>query len=267
MEDLFTKPARPNAVKVAEFDPDLFADLGTDRERAQELAIARRLDLKTGNWAFDEADEEHHVLRQLRDERGSFGLLLLEGLLWREVCIGRDSGIELLGPGDVLRPWVRPIPSSAILAEPQWTVLQPSSAAILDRRFALAMARWPAVPARLMDRVILRSRWLTFHLAICHVRNLRQRILLAMWHFGDRWGRMSSSGVIVPVRLPHRMLAQMVGARRPSVTTALAALRAEGALVERDDGSWLLPGEAPEALRAVYEQASTSVPLGQPPET
>jgi hypothetical protein len=114
-----------------------------------------------------------------------------------------------------------------------------------------------------MDRLILRSRWLTFHLAICHVRSLPQRILLAMWHFADRWGRVSPDGVIVPVRLPHRMLAQLVGARRPSVTTALAALRSEGRLEERADGSWLLPGGLPEGLRSAYEQASASQPIAE----
>ncbi len=250
------------AVRVADYDPDLFADLGEDRVRAQQLGLARRLELDPGEWSFDEASDSDGV-GTLRQQRGSIGLLVLEGLLWREVCVGKNSGIELVGPGDLLRPWVRPVPASEILAEPHWMVLRRASVAILDRRFALNMARWPEVSAALMDRLILRSRWLSFQLAICHVRNLQQRLLLAMWHFADRWGRMTSSGVIVPVHLPHRMLAQLVGAQRPSVTTALSALRAEGSLVERDDGSWLLVGEAPEDLRAAYEHASGALPISE----
>jgi CRP/FNR family transcriptional regulator, cyclic AMP receptor protein len=249
--------AEAKAIRVADYDPDLFADLGEQKGQAERLALARQVRLAPGEWRLGEQTGQG-PLGLIRDQRGSLGLLILEGLFWREASVGSEAGIELLGPGDLLRPWVKPIPTSEILAEDRWTVLQPSSLAILDRRFAIAMARWPTVAATLMDRLILRTRWLSFQLAICHVRNLRQRLLLAMWHFGDRWGRMSPDGVIVPVRLPHRMLAQLVGARRPSVTTALASLRSEGLLDERDDGSWLLPKEIPQELRAAYEQASSA---------
>ncbi len=257
-ETLLDGATSQSSVCVADYDPDLFAELGEDRSRAQEHAVARRINLDRGPWTASEAGG---AIAEVREQRGSLGLLVLEGLLWRETCIGKDAGIELLGPGDLLRPWVQPIPESEILAEGQWTVLERSSVAVLDRRFALAVARWPVITAVLMDRLILRARWLSFQLAICHIRNLRQRVLLAMWHFGDRWGRMAPTGVIVPVRLPHRMLAQLVGARRPSVTTALKHLKEEGLLVEREDGTWLLTGEAPEDLRKAYEQASSSLSM------
>ena len=251
----------PRIVPVADYDADLFAGIHHGQARARRAAIAQAVELEPGEWSFPQSAAGG--LERLRDERESLGLLILEGLLWRETAMGTGAGIEVLGPGDLLRPWVRPVPESEILAEPSWTVLERSSVAILDGRFARAMAPWPAVSAALMDRLILRSRWLAFHLAICHVRALPLRILLAMWHFGDRWGRMSPEGVIVPVRLPHRMLAQLVGARRPSVTTSLSALRADGRLVERADGSWLLPGGPPAELRVVYEQATTQAPLDE----
>jgi hypothetical protein len=38
----------------------------------------------------------------------------------------------------------------------------------------------------------------------------------------------------------------MVGARRPSVTTALGQLMARGEIERRSDGEWLLRGAAPE---------------------
>jgi hypothetical protein len=228
------------------------------------VAVARRLSLEPGEWDYAHEPEWAPIVSGLREERGSLGLLILGGLLWRETCIGEDSGIELLGPGDLVRPWVRPIPASEILADGRWKVLHPGSVAILGREFAAATAGWPVIAATLIDRVILRTRWLSFQLAICHVRNLQQRVLFAMWHFGDRWGRMSADGVIIPVRLPHRMLAQLVGARRPSVTTAIAALRSDGLLLERDDGCWLLPGEAPADLRAAYERAARAMRVEEP---
>ena len=41
-------------------------------------------------------------------------------------------------------------------------------------------------------------------------------------------------------------LAGMVGARRPSVTTALGQLSARGAIERRPDGGWILRGDPPE---------------------
>ena len=49
------------------------------------------------------------------------------------------------------------------------------------------------------------------------------------------------------VRLSHRTLAGMVGARRPSVTTALGQLMARGEIERREDGEWILLGEPPAA--------------------
>ena len=42
--------------------------------------------------------------------------------------------------------------------------------------------------------------------------------------------------------LSHRMLGQLVGARRPTVSTALGELVRHGELARRDDGTWLLTG-------------------------
>jgi hypothetical protein len=42
--------------------------------------------------------------------------------------------------------------------------------------------------------------------------------------------------------LSHRMLGQLIGARRPTVSTALSELVKEGELQRRDDGTWLLTG-------------------------
>jgi hypothetical protein len=54
-------------------------------------------------------------------------------------------------------------------------------------------------------------------------------------------------GVVVSLRLSHRTLAGMVGARRPSVTTALGQLMARGEIERRDDGEWVLKGRPPAA--------------------
>ena len=110
--------------------------------------------------------------------------------------------------------------------------------AVLNSRFALQVARWPDVTAAIIDRVVQRARWLSFHLAVCHIVGVEVRLLIVLWHFADRWGRVTPTGVKLPLPLSHGLLAGIVGARRPTVSTALGALREQG-LVERTEGGWL----------------------------
>jgi hypothetical protein len=51
----------------------------------------------------------------------------------------------------------------------------------------------------------------------------------------------------------------MVGARRPSVTTALGQLMARGDLERRADGEWILRGDPPESAPAA--PLRTEVPV------
>jgi len=52
----------------------------------------------------------------------------------------------------------------------------------------------------------------------------------------------------------------MVGARRPSVTTALGQLIARGAIERRPDGGWILRGAPPE-LRTGDERGPEREPI------
>jgi DNA-binding transcriptional MocR family regulator len=51
--------------------------------------------------------------------------------------------------------------------------------------------------------------------------------------------------VLVPLRLPHRLLAHLVGARRPTVSTALGQLEEQGVLSRRGPEGLLLLGPPP----------------------
>jgi CRP/FNR family cyclic AMP-dependent transcriptional regulator len=94
---------------------------------------------------------------------------------------------------------------------------------------------------------ILRVRALAFQRAIAQLPRVDDRMIVLLWALAERWGRVGRDGVRVPVGLPHRTLATLVGARRPSVTTALTGLAREG-LVERIEGGWLLHGDPDEVL-------------------
>jgi len=234
-------------VRVLEVDPDLAESLEADSEAlalARAAAVARVDLLEVGDW---NGAEDYPA------SAGHLGLLILDGLLARTVQVGKRACAELLGPGDFLRPWVEFAPNSSVPMEAHWTVVDEVRVAVLDRRFAATIARFPEVAAAILDRVMLRSRWLAFNLAVCHLKRIETRVLVVLWHFADRWGRVGPDGVRVPIRITHQLLASVVGSQRPSVTTALSALKREGLVERLPDGSWLLHGEPPQELGRVQD--------------
>ena len=123
-------------------------------------------------------------------------------------------------------------------------MLEPARVAVLDERFVRQMARYPEVAGRLFGRSVLRSRQLAVNMAIVHQARVDVRLHLLFWQLAGRWGRVRSDGIVVPLRLTHSVLADLVAARRPTVTTALTELNRQGVLRAVEDG-WLLTGDPP----------------------
>jgi CRP-like cAMP-binding protein len=178
---------------------------------------------------------------------GGYGLLVLRGLLSRRV--GREGrfGAELLGPGDLLRPWDDPSEHPAMPFISDWMVIKPARLAILDTRFAERAGRFPQVPANLIRRAVLRSRRLGATMAIVHEPKIETRVDMLLWTLAERWGTVRPDGVAVSLPLTHALLADMVAASRPAVTAAVSALTRRGRL-HRDRELWLLPAGPPSAL-------------------
>jgi CRP-like cAMP-binding protein len=232
--------ARGEVIRVLEVDPDLGGDLEpSELALARPRALARAAWLERGAW---------QPLPEQWDRRGHLGLLVVEGLLARRLELGASNCAELLGAGDLLRPWVRIDSESSIPMEEGWTVLDPVRIAVLDRRFANAVSPWPELTAAILDRAMARSRWLAFHLAVAHLRTVEERVLVVLWHFADRWGSVRPDGIALRLNVTHAMLASIVAAERPTVTLALGALRERGLVEREDDHLWLLHGEPPDAL-------------------
>ena len=59
--------------------------------------------------------------------------------------------------------------------------------------------------------------------------------------------------MVVPVRLTHEMIGRLVGAHRPSVTTALSELARSGRIARIPEG-WLLRGDPPSAATVASPQ-------------
>ncbi len=234
------RTGRPaDTVRLLEADPDLGALLaGTRRAEAERELTVRRHDVPAGVWDVERlsAATPDHV-----------GLLLLDGVLSRELMVADQVSAELLGPGDVVRPWQLGNRASLLPVEAVWSVLSPLDVAVLDRRFAAELARYPEVTSVLLDRLGERSVRLATTQAISQLTRVDRRLRALFWHLAERWGRVSGQGVIVPLTLTHRILGQLVGARRPTVSTALAELAERQELIRRPDGSWLLRGDPPNA--------------------
>ena len=228
-------------ISIVDADPDL-ADLLDDGEleRARREALTRERRLSPGEWDATTAIEpnKHHR-----------GFLIIDGLMSRDVkVLGRDC-VELLGAGDVLRPWRWDEEGSHVHSEVGWTVLEPTRLAVLDHGLVMRMNPWPQLGVELFARGTRRAHHLAVALAIAHHQRVDDRLLLTLWHLAERWGRVGPDGIAVPLPLSHQRLADLIGAHRPSVTTAMGELVKSGAVARRDDRTWVLLGSPPEAIR------------------
>jgi CRP/FNR family cyclic AMP-dependent transcriptional regulator len=240
---------QPNTVRVLEHDPDLTEGLPSEGlDELRRAAVAIVLTHERGTWP---------LRQQLGAQGGSLGLLVLDGLLTRNVRLAGTTATELLGPGELLRPWDDD-EFLSVPVEAWWTVLEPTRLALLDRRFLAATARCPALAGNIVGRYVRRSRWLMLQLALHHHRRVDTRLLVLFWNMADRFGRMTRAGVVLPTRLKHELLGSLVGAQRPSVTTALGTLAERGLVQQIDGGGWLLHGEDPrESLSSYLEETSS----------
>jgi len=232
----FLSPGRSARVAVLHADPELAGSLaGARRARAEQLSVAAVLRRPAGVWDA-KADADH--------ARKGFGLLVLDGVLVRRVGVDERVGAELLGPGDLLQPTAHDGEEATLPFEATWRVLSPLQLAILDGHWAARMAPFPEVGTALLARALVRSRRLASMLAITHYPRLDDRLWLFFWEVADRFGRVRPDGVAIDLPLTHEVVSHLVGARRPSVSAALARLERDGLLLRRESG-WRLTGEPP----------------------
>jgi CRP-like cAMP-binding protein len=226
------------AVRLTDEDPGLLGQLtGELAEAARHQLVARTLWRDPGRWEPLGGDLPRHF-------DGWLGLLVLDGLAVRQLEVEGLRCCELLGPGDVLRPWDEDDDAATLDSTAVWRVLEPTRVALLDAGFARRASRWPTLNAELMQRTIRRSRSLSVLLALTQARRADVRLRILFWHLADRWGRVTPEGVVLPLRLTHSLIAQLTGLRRPSVSLSLGDLERSGEIVRLSKGSWLLARDA-----------------------
>jgi CRP-like cAMP-binding protein len=222
-------------------DEDLELAAAVDQavfQRARQAAVAPLIELPRGGW-----EPPTSPRRRGQD----FGLLILSGLLVRDLELAGRSFAELRGPEDLLRPWDDAAEVASLRARIAWTAREPTRLAWLDGEFAAAIAPWPQITSALVARATRRARLLSFRLAILELKHVDLRVLLLLWHLADRFGRVTPEGVHLELDLTHDLIARMVGAHRTSVTLALQKL-SDAHRIARDGRRLKLLGSPPEDI-------------------
>ncbi len=232
-------------------DPELGERLHGERLAAAErVCVAQTIHLPAGMWSpEDPADTVRHGI----------GLLLLDGLIVRRVGVGGRFGAELLSDGDLLRPWQHEDQGTSLPRAGRWRALRPCRLAVLDSAFTARAAAYPEVISSLVSRAVRRSRHMAVGMAIVGQPRVDVRLQMLFWELADRWGTVRNDGTHVPLRLTHAVLADLVAARRQTVTKALGELADRSAVVWTG-ADWLLTGTPPAELSAV---GSITIPAGR----
>ena len=247
--------AAPRAIHLLDLDPDLGAGLDQPLfEQARARLVAPLVRLDPGPWKPGGSPG---------GEGGDLGALLADGLMTRDVAIAETTCAELLGPGEVIRPWSHLGTGASIPSNVEWHVLEPSLLAVIDGGVLRTMGEWPEVMTALVSRAVVRAQTLAVALAISCITGLKIRMLVLLWHLADRFGTVGPAGVSVPVPLTHQLLARLVGASRPSVSTALKQLETEGAVSRLAQGGYMLHGSPPEVAQLMADRRHAAHAAGE----
>jgi hypothetical protein len=225
-----------NVVAVLDHDAELVTGVPAEQlGQARQASLATVRSIAAGPWdaAYDGASVN-----------GGFGLLVLGGLLIRDVGVEGRYGAEVLGASDLLRPADHDGADALLPVTASWRVIADARVALLDARWAARMAPWPSVACEIAGRGAARARRLVVMLAIAQQPRLDLRLWMLLWELADRYGTVHADGVHVEAPLTHEALAHLASARRPSVSSALSRLVERGVL-ERRRSTWVLRGDPP----------------------
>jgi hypothetical protein len=228
-----TQAPKLSRARLLALDRDLAHGLDEDEaERAEQAVTVHVARLAAGDWQ-----------PRLTAGAGVIGLVVVDGLIVREVACAGAASAELLGPGDVLRPGDGD-GDSLVSPDATWFVPEAARVAALDARVMGALCEWPSVLGELFGRAVRRAQMQALLRSTSQLRRLDHRTLIYLWHAAERFGRVTPHGLCVRLPLTHERLAALVGAHRPSFTTSVRKLERSGLLVREDDYEFVLTGDA-----------------------
>jgi CRP-like cAMP-binding protein len=241
-------PRRPGSPRLFGYLLDLDDDLAEELEvrmrfSARQHATARILHADVGACDLEE------LFPRVGDGPG---LLLLDGLMAAETRVADRTVTELVGAGDLLQPPVR-LDDDLVGRRITWRALSPARLALLDADFADRIRSWPQLNRALSRRAERRTSDLAVLRAISVQPKLEVRLVLLLWHLAGRWGRVEPSGLRLSLPLTHRLLGQLVGAERPSISHALGRL-SHAEIVTGSACDWHLHGTVDQHLETLIDR-------------
>jgi CRP/FNR family cyclic AMP-dependent transcriptional regulator len=232
----------PRGVRLLDAEPDLASEMSPEElAEAQQHVVLPTITLDPGQWDVNELHKTHGVQGEVH------GFLVLAGAVTIDLAIGGLVCTRLLTPGELIL--VDGWESDSIPVRAGWTVLEPSTIAILDQRLIANACRWPGLMTAILKRAAQQVRHALLQQAISQLPRVEERLLALLWSIADRQGVVRATGVWVHLPVTHATLAQMIGARRPTVSLGLRALSDLGLITAQDRG-WLLAPTSRDAFLA-----------------
>lgn len=168
----------------------------------------------------------------------SFGILVLDGLILARLESGRAHAGWLIGAEDLLRPWE--MPEISLTREVHWQALMPSRVMRINRSFWPRLQHDAGFVQELLAGAARTSHWLFAKSLVISAPSIEDRLVLLFALWGERWGKVTAEGIWIDLPLTHDMIAELCGARRPTVTVSLRALEEQGILTRLSRSGWLL---------------------------
>jgi CRP-like cAMP-binding protein len=241
-------------VRILELDPELGSAMSEDDwDLARTTCLGNLVRVPRGRWALPASGAAD------RDE--IFGLIVVEGLLGREMALGDHYILELLCHGDVvlLQAAEHPRLGSGV----KLTALSEMKMLVLRHSFIRAAARWPSLLANVNRRLEAQRQRLAIHGLTAHLPRAEDRVLLTLWNLADACGRVTPEGTVLPLSLTHDVIGRLVASRRPTVTLAMGVLAADGFIRRRPDGCLILTAAAQRQVEAITQTRETMAPLAE----
>jgi CRP/FNR family transcriptional regulator, cyclic AMP receptor protein len=231
VEDLGSRGFGSRGVRLLDADPDLAADLSPEHLAQARNIVLPTITLDPGPWHIAELRDVDGVQPQVR------GFLALDGAIAMDLTIATQVCTRLVTPGELVL--LDGFQDDSIPMRSGWTVIEHSRLAILDQRLLLIGARWPGLLGAILNRAAQQVHHALLQQAISQLPRVEDRLLALMWSIADRRGVVRGDAVWVHLPVTHATLAQMIGARRPTVSLGLRTL-AERGVLEARDGGWLI---------------------------
>jgi CRP/FNR family transcriptional regulator, cyclic AMP receptor protein len=229
---------RRPGVALLDADPDFRAGVPSDAlAAARRVVVVPRLDAAPGRWEPPPSASWPEPVT---------GVVVLDGLMARDVELGSRVATQFLGPGDIVDPWGAQ--DDMLPCRLRWEAHGDVVLGVLDGRFALAARRWPSLLVVVQRKLCQRADRLAAQSAALQLPRVEERVLAVLWQLAERFGRVRRDGVFIPFNVSHRLIGQLAGARRPTVSLAVKELCAAELLNRGDDGSWFIANRSRESL-------------------